>query len=928
MAFNLSALTAQQQAAAIYIGYYDRAPDPVGSDFWESVVAAGNLALAEIATDFSTQTETRAEHPFFVNPTAAAANAFITEVYMNLFNRAPDADGLEFWSGVLQASIDGTGALSVGQIILEIIQGAQDSDEGNDLTTIQNKIAVGTAWTDAAKVAGLTEPQSYANDADAQASAKSILEGVTDSAATVTAAEATTVAFFAAGETFTLTAGTDLAGKSSASTSGLASDFRFTDGRNEVVNADVSTLQAADVLLDGSSTDNDVLNITSIGNSGAFTANRIETINLEGVAGVPVLNMTNVSFTNAINVSGTVATKIDVLDAQIKTPMITSESFTRDLNIDLVTAAGTTAAGNAETVNLTVSGASYGTTAATRSQVTIEAAANGTLETLNVTSAGDTANDFSLVGGTNVAFGTVNLLGDQDVTVRATHADVTGVKIDATGAAGTVDLTVDRNGATTTATNILQFTGIDNITLVDSTVGTDTANLTGISSGATVTIADDFVASTFGFAGVAGSSDSATIVLDNETADTDLDIAGLTILDVETLTITSNGFASSTSTSAQNSITDLVADATTITVNGDTSLDLNLDINAPTTGNRVVKVDASGNTAFVDIAAGTDAKVSYELTGTAGADTLTLNASGGKITAGDGKDTVTGGDGVDTIDLGAGDDTYNVSFGKDSVTLGAGKDTVDIDSTGAAAVAKVVTTGDVDGGLTTVAAQDDFIVTLDGATYKLDVATDGDDSDDISEDFVAEFGAAILAAHGVTVTITGGAGAKSLVFTGKADGTDFTVDATLSDNGVIVPVVETITTAGSAAKDVATTITDFLVGDVLNTEGLTGLGTGGYYEGAAAGMTAGTAYGVVVITDKSYASVTAASTDINVTSTSGTEALVVFLNSTTGKAEAYYDNNLNADAVAGGDDANLFTFDNITTLQGIADTFSSDSFVI
>lgn len=211
MALDLSTLSAQQQAAAIYIGYYDRAPDPEGSNFWIGAVTNPNLSLADIATDFSTQAETQAVHPFFTNPTAEEANAFITSLYLNLFNREPDADGLAFWSAALQSAIAGDpGALDVGEIILAIIEGAQDVPGGTqDRTTILNKIEVATSWTDAAEAAGID----YASDAAAQGSAKSIIEGVTDDGATVVAAKATIDAFFepapVPGDTFLLTSATD-----------------------------------------------------------------------------------------------------------------------------------------------------------------------------------------------------------------------------------------------------------------------------------------------------------------------------------------------------------------------------------------------------------------------------------------------------------------------------------------------------------------------------------------------------------------------------------------------------------------------------------------------------------------------------------------------------------------------------------------------
>ena len=209
MAFNLSTLSAQQQAAAIYIGYYDRAPDPYGMDFWEAAVTNPIVSLVDIATYFSAQDETYAVHPFFVAPSASAANAFISELYLNLFNRAPDMAGLTFWSGVLQQSIDGTGPLSVGEIILAIIEGAQNSTEGQDITTLLNKIAVANAWTDAAAAAGLTEANSYADSEAAQTSAKSIINDVTFASSSVDEAKSvitTTFDDFVDSSKFTLTA--------------------------------------------------------------------------------------------------------------------------------------------------------------------------------------------------------------------------------------------------------------------------------------------------------------------------------------------------------------------------------------------------------------------------------------------------------------------------------------------------------------------------------------------------------------------------------------------------------------------------------------------------------------------------------------------------------------------------------------------------
>ena len=164
---------------------------------------------------------------------------------------------------------------------------------------------------------------------------------------------------------------------------------------------------------------------------------------------------------------------------------------------------------------------------------------------------------------------------------------------------------------------------------------------------------------------------------------------------------------------------------------------------------------------------------------------------------------------------------------------------------------------------------------------------------------------------------------SDLLFTGSAAGTAFTV-TNLHNDAAAVKVQAQTTTAGTLAVDYNGTVTDFSTSDIINSEGITALGTGGYYEGASTGMTAGTAYGVVVLTNTAYASSTAAATAINVTSTSTTDAIVVYLDSTTGYAEAYFDDDIGGNNVALGD---LFAFTNITTLDAL-DDLSTSNFVI
>ena len=127
MSIDLTTLSTREVLSAVYIGYYNRAADAAGVQFWEKVISDTSLDLVAVATDFSTQSETQAVHPFFADPTSSTPSTFITSLYQNLFNRDPDAAGLEFWSGQLQNAIDGVeGSFSVGEIIVKIIEIKRD----------------------------------------------------------------------------------------------------------------------------------------------------------------------------------------------------------------------------------------------------------------------------------------------------------------------------------------------------------------------------------------------------------------------------------------------------------------------------------------------------------------------------------------------------------------------------------------------------------------------------------------------------------------------------------------------------------------------------------------------------------------------------------------------------------------------------------
>ena len=741
---------------------------------------------------------------------------------------------------------------------------------------------------------------------------------------------------------FTLSTGVDVADDISASRGNLTSTFKFSTG-NETVNASVNTLGNDDILLDASTADADVLNVT--GGTGTFTASNIETINLT-TATAATLQLDNVTGVKNVNVAGTNTVTVDGFNASTLQPTIGVNNITRVVTVLAAEMTGTATAASAETINLSVSGLRYGTTAATQSGIAIDHAdaadtVTDVLETLNITSTGSAANDFALTVGDYLDLSTVNITGDQSVQIRAATGDVSGLTINGSANTGEVTLRVERNGATTTATNAANYTGVDNIIVTDSDAATDAAVVSALKSGSKVTFGTSFAGNSdlsFQGATFAAMSDSVSVVLDNVAATpAGVTVAALNIQNNKSLNLTSDGHAASTSTTGANVMDALTGDFTTITVTGDTSLKLDLNIDdvqtaTSTTTARTVTVNAAGmtGTAFINLDEITNnSKVGYSITGTANGDRIDLNNTAGTVNGGAGNDTITGGNGNDVINGGEGNDIIYVSYGTDSLTGGAGNDTFDIDVSAVSVQRQVSAFENLANG-NDGDADDTLVVTINGVPFSYTTATAGTTTaTQYATAFVAQHAVA-LAAIGITVdNVVSSSATATLTFTGAADGTAFTIAARdFAASAGAGTALTVTTTAAAAALDVNSTIVDFSIGDVINLAGLSLTSDGGYYEGAVGAFTASTEHQVTVITDQSFASAVAAETAIAARySGSDTDSQIfVYLDSTLGKAVMVLDSNIHVDAASTLNQ--LAVFDSITTLTGIASTFSADSFIL
>jgi endoglucanase len=122
------------QVEQLYVGYFGRAGDTAGVQYWIANGGVGSFGFAQVAASFSVQPEAVAKYPFLAAPNIANVGSFIDQVYVNLFGHVADAAGKAFWTTQLNASLGNPQA--VGQFIVNVISGAQ----GTDLTAINAKV--------------------------------------------------------------------------------------------------------------------------------------------------------------------------------------------------------------------------------------------------------------------------------------------------------------------------------------------------------------------------------------------------------------------------------------------------------------------------------------------------------------------------------------------------------------------------------------------------------------------------------------------------------------------------------------------------------------------------------------------------------------------------------------------------------------------
>lgn len=374
----MNVITTQMRTdvSKLYVSLFGRAPDSEGLGYWVNELAA--KSFAEVANSMYATSPARAYYPSWMT------NAeIVTSFYVNTLGRTPDDEGKAYWTAKLNAANG-----KVGSVIAEMIQNVinYNGDDAEGLASqalFVNKVAVA---------------QYYGEKNGAVSGATAVLATVTADEASVEAAKAhvdgviTTVP----PQTLTLTTGIDTL------TGGKGNDtFNALIGDKVVGGALVSagTLSPLDTLNGAEGAD--VLNVLDQAGASAITGvitSSIETVNVRSVGAVNVDTTVGFSGVTTLNVTQGAAV--------------------------VAKAAGTTGVAVAGvTGDITVDGGS------TIEASTVTSGANVTLGATTV------AKDNIVVNHAKQAAGTIAIDGGKNVTVTATGVTTGAVNVGQGGAA-------------------------------------------------------------------------------------------------------------------------------------------------------------------------------------------------------------------------------------------------------------------------------------------------------------------------------------------------------------------------------------------------------------------------------------------------------------------------------------------------------------
>jgi len=705
----MATLTVEQQVQQIYIGLLGRAADKAGLDYWTNEITTNVLSIEQLRANIVN------EQPEYTAGLGSLSRAqVVAELYQNLFERAAESVGLQYW-------ISGDGAsVNVDQLVLALSNAAGAGDR----VTLDNKTEAATYY--AANVGtGFTRDGAKAVVADVDGTRASVLDSKS----------ATDGGTQDSGSTFTLTAGVD------SPTAGAANDT-FVAVVDAATPAN-TTLTAVDTV-NGAGGDDTLkiitqgLAVAAFNVTGAASVSNVETVEIRAVhtggstadfvgtsaPGVTLVNnnlstagvtLTDLADTTAIKVTGN-----GVTDNGSTTATYVAAATSGELTVDGGVTDGAIAVNGAGLTSLAITSSGVAnttgaiSTAGTPTAVTIAAAT--ALTTTGLTVGTNAAAQSLTISGAGIVtlgtldddFATVNATANSGGVVATLNGLVTGTTTGGTGADsfttgavlttgsvnagdGTDTLTVADTTHLATAVLGAKYTNFETLGVINS-VSVDLDNIAGITSvvmtdGNGTTALTDLSATQAGAVTIRAGDAGATIGVKDAATVGQIDTVKMTFNDGNTtLNQDINVNASTFTLAAVENLEVTAVDQVAIVQSNTASGDL--------TG---VKLSGAGNISFVT---GNMDQVNFSLDASASTGTNALDASafatnGVAISGGTGVDTITGSGQADSINGGAGADVITSGDGTDSVTGGDGADTFAfalLDNAGAdgAAVADII----------------------------------------------------------------------------------------------------------------------------------------------------------------------------------------------------------------------------------------------
>ena len=125
----------------LYIGILGRAADHEGLYYWADQIIAGTSTLENTRTAFTQQVE-------YTSIYAGLGNReLVTKIYQNFIEREPDAEGLAYWVGELDAGLIGPDSMVNAIINAVKEEGATNPQTLSDRIVLSNKVGIATSFT-------------------------------------------------------------------------------------------------------------------------------------------------------------------------------------------------------------------------------------------------------------------------------------------------------------------------------------------------------------------------------------------------------------------------------------------------------------------------------------------------------------------------------------------------------------------------------------------------------------------------------------------------------------------------------------------------------------------------------------------------------------------------------------------------------------